>query len=186
MNRTILLFGCAAVLASCNKGPQVNLKNATGNQVARAVSKAGLASGDSFIEPGEWLSRVKIEQMDIPGMPPEVEARMKQMVAARKTAPSSHCITPAEVRKPKADFFGAEKSCTYDHFTMGAGKIDIAMVCHEEDGTQTSTVTGTYTPTTYSADIESHTTGGRTSGAVMKIHADSQRIGECKGKDAAD
>lgn len=182
MKRTILLLGFAAILASCNKGPQVNLKNATGNEVAKAVTQSGIASGDSLIEPGEWQSRVHIEQMEIPGMPPEVAARMKQMVAADKTEASSHCVTPADVKKPKADFFGADKSCTYDHFTMGAGKIDVAMVCHQEDGTQTSTVTGTYTPTTYSAEIESHTTGGRTSGAVMKIHTDSRRVGECTGK----
>ena len=183
MNQTIVLMTCAVILASCNKGPQVNVTNATGNKVAQAVTQSGVMAGGSMLQPGEWQSRVKIEQMEIPGMSPELEGRMKQMVPTDKADPSNHCITEAEVKKPKADFFGADKSCTYDHFTMGGGKIDIAMVCHRDGGTQTSTANGTYTPTTYSADIESRTTAGRRAGAVIRIHADSQRIGECTGKD---
>lgn len=182
MNGNILLFACAAALASCDKGPEINLKNATGNQIVSAVSQPQFSSSASFIEPGEWQSRVKIEQMDFPGMRPEVEARMKQALMTDKDDPTNHCVTAAEVNKPKADFFAAEKSCTYDHFVMGGGQIDIAMTCHREDGTQTRTVAGTYTPTTYSVDIESRSTSGRRAGAVIKVHADAQRVGECTGK----
>ena len=110
------------------------------------------------------------------------EEKMKQMMAGRMNA-SKHCITAADVKKPKADFFGADKSCKYDHFAMGGGKIDIAMVCHHEGATQTTSMTGTYTPTTYTMDMENRTTGGDHPGAVMKFHVDSQRIGECTGKD---
>ena len=180
MNGNILLFACAAALVSCDKGPQVKLENATGSQVANAVTDSGTMSGGSFLEPGEWQTRMKVVQMDIPGMSPDLAARMKQ---AFNTDPTNRCVTPAEVKKPTADFFGANKSCTYDHFTMGAGRIDIAMTCHREGETQTMTAVGSYTPTTYSTETEARTTGGRHSGSVTKFHIDSQRVGECTGKD---
>lgn len=184
MKQTIILLAGAALLASCNKGPQVNLRNATGNEVTQAVKQSGVMTSDYMVQPGLWESKVVIQQMDIPGMPPQFADRMKQSIAEHKNDTSKHCITPADVKKPKAEFFGADKSCKYDHFTMGGGKIDIAMVCHEEDTTQTSKMSGTYTPTSYSMDVSSTATGGGQNGMQMKMHVDSQRVGECTGKDS--
>jgi hypothetical protein len=183
MKQTMLLITCAALLASCDKGPQVDLKNATGNEVAKAVSQSGAVSSASFIEPGEWQLTTKIEQMEMPGLSPEDEARMKQMTATDSADTANHCVTPAEAKKPMTNFSGTQKSCTYDHYTMGAGRIDIAMVCQQSGETQTSHIVGTFTPTTLSADIESRTTAGRHAGGIMKSHIDYQRIGECTGKD---
>jgi maltoporin len=86
------------------------------------------------------------------------------------------------VKKPKEDFFGADKSCRYDHFTMGGGKIDIAMVCKQENMTNTTTMSGTYTPTTYSMDMNMNGSGPQ-QGMTMKMHVDAQRVGECTGKE---
>ena len=75
--------------------------------------------------------------------------------------------TPAQAqlfggkKKPKEDFFGADKSCKYAYFTMGGGKIDIQMVCSEEGTTQTTNMSGSYTPTSYSMDMSSSGSGGR-------------------------
>jgi hypothetical protein len=66
---------------------------------------------------------------------------------------------------------------------MGGGKIDIAMVCNQEGFTQNMSLIGTYTPTTYSMDMSSSGSGGPKQGMTMKMHVDSQRIGECTGKD---
>ena len=92
-------------------------------------------------------------------------------------------MTAEDVKKPKAGFFGADKSCRYGHFTMGGGKIDIQMVCSEEHSTQTTSMAGSYTPTTYSMDMSSKGSGGQQSGMTMKMHIDAQRIGQCTGKD---
>lgn len=183
MRQMMLLAACAVALASCNKGPEVSVKNASVNDVARAVSTSGVMNSDTMVQPGLWESKVTIQQMDIPGMPPQYADRMKQAMAEHRTDSSKHCITEADVKKPKADFFGADKSCKYDHFTMGGGKIDIAMVCREEESTQTSKMSGTYTPTSYSMDVSSSASGGNQNGMQMKMHVDSQRVGECTGKD---
>ena len=87
-----------------------------------------------------------------------------------------------DVKKPKEDFFGNGQSCRYAHFNMGGGRIDVQMTCNEEGATQTTNVSGTYTPTTYSIDMSSSGTGEH-QGMTMKMHADAHRVGECTAKD---
>ena len=182
MRNAVLLSGLIA-LAACNKGPQVDLKNADANQVSQAVKQSGVMDGGSMIEPGLWQSKVTVLDMNIPGIPPEYAAKMKQSMAAHRNEANSHCIKPEDVKKPKEEFFGGDKSCRYEHFTMGSGKIDIQMVCKQEGMTQTTSMAGTYTPTDYSMDVSSSGSGGQQSGMSMKMHVDSKRIGECTAKD---
>src|SRR5690348_2913041 len=136
MKNAVCVLASVLCLAACNKGPTVELHNATGNQVAAAVTRAGVMNSDSMVQPGLWLSKTTVEEMNIPGIPAEYADRVKQSMAQRRNETSSHCIKPEDVKKPKEDFFGADKSCKYDHFTMGGGKIDVAMVCHQEETTQ--------------------------------------------------
>jgi hypothetical protein len=169
-------------LAACNKGPEVNLHNATANQVSSAVNQSGVMSSDSMLEPGLWQTKATVLEMNVPGMPPQYAEKMKQSLAEHRNETSKHCVTAADVKKPKEGFFGADKSCRYDHFTMGGGKIDIQMVCKQESLTQTTNMSGSYTPTTYSLDMSSAGTGPE-QGMTMKMHVDAQRIGECTGKE---
>jgi hypothetical protein len=59
------------------------------------------------------------------------------------------------------------------------------MTCKQESASQTTKMTGSYTPTTYSLDMSSSGsgTGAEQSGMTMKMHVDAQRAGECTGKD---
>jgi uncharacterized protein DUF3617 len=184
MKTAVCVLASVVCLSGCNKGPTVELHNATGNQVAKAVATSGVMNGDTMIEPGLWQSKVTVLEMNIPGLPAEYADKMKQSMAERRNETSSHCVKPEDVKKPKEDFFGADKSCKYDHFTMGGGKIDAQMVCREEGSTETSNLAGTYTPTSYSMDMSMKGSGeGRENGMTMKMHVDSQRVGECTGKD---
>lgn len=183
MKHAVCVVASFACLTACNKGPDVELHNASGNQVAAAVKQSGVMSSDRMIEPGLWQSKVTIQEMNIPGLPAQYADKMKQTMAEHRNEASSHCVTAADVKKPSEDFFGADKSCRYEHFTMGSGKIDIEMVCREEGSTQTTKMAGTYTPTSYSMDMSSKRAGTGTEGAMtMKMHVDSQRVGECTPK----
>jgi hypothetical protein len=183
MKIAMCVVASALCLAGCNKGPSVSLKNASGNQVAAAVKQSGVMSSDTMIQPGEWESKTNVLEMNIPGMPPEFAGKMKASMAEHRNESSKHCIKPEDVKKPKEDFFGADKSCRYDHFTMGGGKIDVAMTCHEEDSTLNTKVAGSYTSTSYSIDASSTGAGGHQNGMSMKMHVDSHRVGECTAKD---
>jgi hypothetical protein len=183
MKNVMCVVASALCLAGCNKGPAVELHNATGNQVAQAVTKAGVMNSDTMVQPGLWQSKTNVEEMNMPGIPAQYAAQMKQSIAQHRDETSKHCIKPEDVKKPKEDFFGADKSCRYDHFTMGGGKIDVAMVCHHEETTEKMNVSGSYTPTSYSIDTSMTGSGGEQNGMSMKMHVDSQRVGECTGKD---
>ena len=184
MKHRLVLLAFTAALVACNKGPTVELKNATGNQVTNAVTQSGVMTSGSMIEPGLWQSKVTVLEMTIPGIPAQYADKMKQSLAEHRNETSKHCVTQADVKKPKEDFFSADKSCRYEHFTMGGGKIDIQMVCSQEGSSQTTNMAGTYTPTTYSMDMSSKGSGGPQGGMTMKMHVDSQRVGDCTGKDS--
>ncbi len=184
MTRTIMILLGVAALAACNKDPQVTLDNASGNEVAQAVRQSRVMRGEDMVRPGLWQSKVTIQEMNIPGMPAEFAAKMKQTMAQHQPEASRNCLTPEEVKKPKEDFFaGADKSCRYEHFTMGGGKIDIAMVCKHEAGLLNAKMSGSYTPTSYSMDMSSNGSGGPQEGMTMKMHVEAQRVGECTGKE---
>ena len=182
MKHAVCVVASVLCLTACNKGPEVDLHNASGNQVSHAVQQSGMMTSDSMVEPGLWQSKVTVLDMNIPGIPAQYAAKMKQEMAEHRNESSKHCIKPEDVKKPKEDFFGAGKSCRYDHFTMGGGKIDIQMVCKEENLTRTTNMSGSYTPTTYSLDMASNGTGPQ-QGMTMKMHVDAQRVGECTAKD---
>lgn len=183
MKYAVCVAASVLCMSACNKGPTVELKNASGSEVAQAVKQSGVMNSDTMIEPGRWQSKTDVQEMNMPGMPPEFAAKMKQGIAESRNQSSSHCVTAQEVKKPKEDFFGGNKSCKYQHFTMGGGKIDAQMVCSEGGSTQTTSLAGTYTTTSYSMDVSSSGTGGAQNGMSMKLHVDSKRVGECTGKE---
>lgn len=182
MKQSFRVMVPALMIAACNKGPEVDLHNASANEVSQAIQQSGVMSSDTLVQPGLWESKVSVLDMTMPGIPPEYAGRMKEELAKHRNDSNRHCIKPEDVKKPKEGFFGADKSCRYEHFTMGGGKIDIAMVCKQENMIQTTNMSGTYTPTTYSMDMSSVGTGPQ-QGMRMKMHIDSKRIGECTGKE---
>ena len=182
MKYVVCVLASVVALAACNKGPKVDVHNATGNEVAQAVKQSGVMSSETMIEPGLWRPKVTVLQMNIPGIPAQYAAQMKQSMAEHEDRSSEHCVTAEQVKKPKEDFFGADKSCRYEHFAMGGGKMDIQMVCRGENMTRTTNMSGTYTPSSYSMDMSSEGSGGGQNGMSMKMHVDSQRVGECGAK----
>ena len=166
------------MLAACDSSPRVDVDNAKPSEVAEKMQ--GAAGEETFVRPGKWLSTVTIQEMTIPGMPPEFAARMKEQMAKAREFES--CLTPEEAKRPKGDFFSGDKNCTYDHFKLGGGKIDAAMRCAHEGGTQAMTMQGSYTPERYQMAMETKLEGaGGQAGTVMKMHVDAKRVGDCTG-----
>ena len=60
MKYGVCVVATALCLVACNKGPTVNVKNATGNEVATAVKQSGVMTSDSMVEPGLWQSKVTV------------------------------------------------------------------------------------------------------------------------------
>jgi hypothetical protein len=177
-----------ALLCACDSGPEVDLKDANATEVGEAVARSGIAGGDAFqVRPGQWESKVAIEEMEIPGMPASMQEQMKSTFAQHQPASFTSCLTPEEAKKPKADFFaGKDNNCRYDHFRMGDGKIDAKMRCDAGEAVQAMEMAGTYSPDSYTMTITSVRTGEPGPGGEvrMKMRMDAKRVGDCDPKPA--
>jgi hypothetical protein len=182
--KRVVLITCFAALAACNKSPDISVKNASVGEVAEKVREA--AAGQSLVEPGRWESKVTLLDVEAPGLPPQIAQQMKQNIGKAQGGTVTTCLTEADIKKPREDFFaGRSKNCRYDHFTMSGGKIDAQMNCTagERGGTMSMTVNGTYSSDSYEATSAMNMTGGdgHMSGMKMKSHVESHRVGACKG-----
>jgi hypothetical protein len=184
MKHAAYLIACVLPLAACNKQPEVKATNASPEEVAQKMSAAG--GGQSFVRPGLWQSKVTIEQVDMPGMPPEIAKRMNQTMAGKQPNEYSSCLTNEDVKRPKEDFFaGKNHQCRYDHFTMGGGKIDAVMRCKAEGGAQqTMELKGAYSADSYQMQMttKAESADPDEGGMAMRMRVDAHRVGECTAK----
>lgn len=186
MRYAVRLVVSAALLAGCNK-PQVHETNASVEQVANAVSRSGVAN-DLYLQAGEWQVTGTVEEMNIPGLPPQAQAQMKKVMGAAQTTNYHYCLTAEEAKKPRGKFFSGKdaNNCRYDHFTMGGGKIDAAMSCHGQGpGNMNMAVTGTYSPDSYSTHVSMNMQGTPGGNMTMKVRSEAKRVGECTAADEA-
>ena len=183
-----VLCAAALLLAGCDSNPEVDIKDANAGEVAEAVRESGIGGDQAFqVRPGKWESKVVIEEIDIPGMPAGMQETMKKTFAERQPASFTSCLTAADARKPKEDFFaGKDNKCRYDHFRMGDGKIDARMRCDAGEAAQVMEMAGTYSPDSYTMTMTTVREGGAGPGgeARMKMRMDARRVGECD-KDSA-
>lgn len=184
MTKAIILLPLV-MLAACDSGASVSATNASVEEVAKKVEAARL--DETFFRAGKWTVKGQVDDVQVPGMPPELAAQMKQR--GRDMPGTESCVTEADAKKPAADFFTGNKSCKYDHFTMGGGKIDARMRCGAGGGTQLTTMTGTYGAETYrmalTTAMENPAQGGASemaqgmAGMTMKLSVEGKRIGDC-------
>jgi len=186
MKSTICVIASVVALTACNKQPEVHATNASVGEVASKVQAA--AAGQELVRPGEWESTTTMEEMSMPGMPPEVQAQMKKMMASRQEHSFKSCITEADVKRPKEGFFaGRNNQCRYDHFNMSGGKIDAAMHCATGEGQQmVMNLSGTYAPESYDVHMQMSGQGGEAGQMTMKSHTVSHRVGECTSEELAE
>jgi hypothetical protein len=184
MKSAVILIACAIPLAACGSEPDVDVRNASVEEVADQVADASRKE-EFFVRPGKWRSTIAFEEISAPNMPPQVAEQMRQSMAGRQTNES--CLTPADAKRPREDFFtGADKSCRYDHFRMGNGKIDAKMRCSQGDTNQLMEMAGTYSLDRYSMRMTTTMQGmpGPAGSMRMRMRVDAERVGECDGKEA--
>ncbi len=179
MKSAAVLIACALPLAACGSKPQVNEKNASVEQVSEKVREASKEQG--LINPGKWVSTVKIEEMSMPGMPLQAVAQMKKVIGGAHT--SETCLTAEQAKQPKANFFSGNDQCRYDHFTMKGGTIDAEMHCTQRGSTQVMQMSGKYSSNSYTMHMKSRSEGGADKGMSMQMTVDAKRVGDCTGKE---
>jgi hypothetical protein len=172
MLTSALLAGLA--LGGCKKAV-VDAHDATPAQVAEQVAKSDLKP-----KPGRWESTMKIEAMDMPGVPPEARKMMEAAQAERKIAT---CLSKEDAEKPASAMFNqANSGCKYDHFTMADGKMDGTMTCEHGAEKISMTMNGTYSPEAFAVHTTSKVEmpGGRPP-MTSQVSMTSAWKGACDG-----
>lgn len=117
--------------------------------VALAVSGCGKsenAGGTVKREAGNWKTDVKLVKFDVPGMPEEMKAGMKQMMEG--ASGMDQCFTQEQVDKEDiaaelAKGPGNGGECTWSKKEVGGGKIDVAGTCKANGQTVDMAMNGT-------------------------------------------
>ena len=83
-------------------------------------------------EAGNWENQVEIIKLEMPGMPPELQESMKQMIASNNI--TNYCLTPAEAAKDDLESLlnegpGAEGDCTWTTKDVKGSKVNVAGTC---------------------------------------------------------
>ena len=181
MKHAAVALACLVPLAACNRSPDVDMKNASVEEVAQKLGGAG----EAFIHAGQWQAKVTVEDMSFPGMTPAAQTQMKSIMGQQQNVTVDHCISAEEAKRPSGQFFTGKNSgdCRYDRFTMSGGKIDAVMRCDAKPaGSMTVTVSGTYSPDSSTTRSEANFSGGSRGAMRIKSVVENRRIGDCTGK----
>ncbi len=174
----LMLIALVGMLGACGSD-QVDKKDASAAEVARTVDRSGVK-----FTPGRWESKVNFVSMDAPGMPAGVARAMQSALGEEQRFAT--CLTPAQADKPAADFFAQDaKGCTYDHFTMGGGKIDAEMKCARDGKTVAMAMNGSYDQRSYAMAMDTRIDSGGAGPVTMKMKIASSRVGDCRGDEQA-
>lgn len=176
----------AALLAGCGGGDgTVEAENASVEEVQQKLREAG--GSEAFVDPGRWEQKATLVDIDVPGMPAEMKAGMQKAMGTSQTQVA--CLTPEEAKNPREDFFaGADKSCRYENFRWGDGKIDVRMLCAGEGREQRMSLNGTYSRDSYQMEmqVEGQGEGGASDPMkqmTMTMRVEARRVGECTGQE---
>ena len=174
--RMIALLPIALLAAGCGDD-SVDMKNASVDEVARrkcatrapTTSSSIRASGSSR---SAWFPSTR------------PACRRKRALRCRKQWIKSRCIRSAqheEAKSPREDFFtGKDKSCRYEHFKWGGGKIDLKMRCEHPGANQVAELAGGARPRRYTMTMTATNEGsGPDEQFAMKMKVDAKHVGAC-------
>jgi len=177
-----VIGGCIALaLAGCDWASSVELRNESGSVVAEQIRK--VAARSDFAQPGRWMTTIKLDSVDAPGMPAQALEKLRANMRQPQSATS--CLSDADVKKG-AFYVGEENAaCRYDRFAMGGGKIEGSLHCADQMGTRTMTMAGNYSNDSYhlavSTDAQSAAQPGAPGRVTVKMTMDAKRSGQCLG-----
>lgn len=160
-------------LSGCNKAAE------NGAIDPAAGAKAMAAADDFHMEPGLYRTTVVLKQINVPDLPPQVSAMLKQRMIEK---PITYCLTPEDATKgleAMKERMGKGK-CHFDSFNAVGGKLDSNFTCDVGGkGSMRVTSHGTYTETgsvsTASVDM---TMAGASKMQLEQVNT-TTRIGDC-------
>jgi hypothetical protein len=174
MNRHILCAGAILALSACGSG-----SDGSGNVGSAEKAPAAAASGGDIaatMQPGEYEVTTQFVSMEAPNMP----AGMANAIKGRTEA-NRNCVTEKDLKEANSDMFAGKeaKQCSQNSIKLAGGRMSGTLKCGSGAGTSTLTIDGSYTASTYQAEMKMEA-GGVTTHVKMA----AKRVGECSAADA--
>ncbi|HST36498.1 MAG TPA: DUF3617 domain-containing protein [Allosphingosinicella sp.] len=128
------------------------------------------------IAPGLWETTSEIVDVRAPDLPFEVRRRM---LGPRPSARG--CITAAQAGR-----LIAGRNCSYDGFTMRAGRLGGRMTCPGLPRPTIATMEGRYEPHLYAFAMRMETALPDGTGMTIEVRGQGRRLGDCPGGAASE
>lgn len=179
MRAMLMVAGGALALAGCGSEPD---QSKTADEIIEAA--------DDLIKPrpGLYRSSSEIIEFEIPGIPPEQAARMRDMASGLKGVETTRCLTQAEAEegfKRAVERLGEGKdgvTCTFSRFEAAGSDLDAALACTGEGGVDMEmTIAGTVEEERSSMRMEMNQQSAAVPGGEMRMTMQvvSERVGDC-------
>lgn len=142
---------------------------------ALALAPAAALAQASGVTAGQWEIAVTTDTIDMPGQPAFIANMMRG-----KTVKVKHCITPEAAARGPQDMLKSDKRCVFTRYSMQGGRMNSAMTCQQPGGgTLNSVSSGSFTPTSFTAQGRSVVTGGQMP-MTMTATTTARRVGDCR------
>jgi hypothetical protein len=146
------------------------------------ASKVGQGVAAPLPQPGRWETVMKLESIDMPGMPPEAKAMMAKSMGTGRTFAT--CLTPDQANRPPADFFGhGQPGCEYDSFQMAEGRMEGTLSCRSPHGRMKIALSGEYAADSYEVHTDSRMSGPGGQDMAQTMTLKAHRAGDCRGNE---
>ncbi len=186
MRRPALLVTTAAFVltaAACSSGEPA--KNADGTMAKSAV-ESEMAQANNM-RPGQYQATMQITKFEMPGMPPEALAQMRDQMQSATAVQNSYCLSDEEARAGRQDMMkrlsNAQGDCNFQNFDVSGNDVSGRMVCSgmPGGGSMTMTMTGTMTADTSDMTMASEISNPSVpqANANMTFHITARRTGDC-------
>jgi Protein of unknown function (DUF3617) len=191
LHRGLVAFPVIALsLAACSsQEPEKAATVAGGTQTSAEMSAAAVAATD--IVPGQYDTRIELIRFDMPGVPMEMAAQMRQQMETQFQQATSVCLTPEQARGGRQarleDMAKATNGqCRADNLATNGDRVTGRMICNGgPGGAGAATVTFEGTLGAESSDMTISTTVTNPMNAgqpiVQVMRVTSRRTGECTG-----
>lgn len=184
MRAMVMVAGSALALAACNSEPD---QAKTPEEVIEAA--------EDLVKPrpGLYRSTSEMIEFEIPGVPPEQAARLRDMAAGLQGEAQTQCLTPAQAdegfrRLVKRLGEGEQGvTCNFSRFEVAGSNLDAALTCTGPGEIAVEmTIDGTMEPESSRMVMEMNQQSAAIPGGAMRMKMEvvSERIGDCPQESA--
>lgn len=165
--------------APAEKADAAATKGGTSSAVQREMAQA------VEMDPGQYETHVEVSRFEVPGMPAEQAAMLRQMMASMSGAVQSQCVTAQQARSRGRDMFRemGKGDCAMEEFDVSGERLTGRMRCAGPNGsnavmTMNGTMGRTASDMAITAEVRDPSMPqGR---MTMAMQVNARRTGDCR------